>query len=101
MYLKLVIKSQEVYLPKRELQDLAYKLQSWVEDSVISQYLQLYEVFDFLYFRYLLKEGQDQHYRFIPRPAPIFRQDKEEEEKKVVDKDSVADEEFETQSWEV
>ena len=67
----------------------------------MSQYDQLQEVFDFLYFRYLLKEGHDQHYRFIPRPAPIFRQDKEEEEKKVVDKDNVADEEFETQSWEV
>jgi hypothetical protein len=41
MYLKLVIKSQEVYLPDRELLVLAYKLQSWVEDSVMSQYFQL------------------------------------------------------------
>jgi len=41
MYLKLVIKSQEVYLPTPELLSLAYKLQSWVEDSVMSQYFQL------------------------------------------------------------
>jgi hypothetical protein len=41
MYLKLVIKSQEVYLPTPELLALAYKLQNWVEDSVMSQYLQL------------------------------------------------------------
>lgn len=59
MYLKLVIKSQEVYLPTPELLALAYKLQNWVEDSVMTQYLQLKEVFDFLYYRYLLKEGKD------------------------------------------
>jgi hypothetical protein len=51
-----------------------------------------------LYFRYLLKEGKDKHYKLIPRPAPIFHQDEEE---KKVGKDNVADEELETQSWEV
>jgi hypothetical protein len=56
----------------------------------MKQYLQLKEVFNFWYFRYLLKEGKDEQYRFIPRPAPIFYEN--EEEKKVdKDKDNVED----------
>jgi hypothetical protein len=90
MYLKLAIKNQEVYLPTPELLALAFKLQKWVEDSVMKQYLQLKTVFNYRYSRYLLKEGKDKNHIFFPRPDPIFYDD--EEEKKVEkDKDSVND----------
>ena len=90
MYLKLAIKNQEVYLSTPELLALAFKLQKWVEDSVMKQYLQLKEVFNYRYSRYLLKEGKDENHIFFARPDPIFYED--EEEKKVEkDKDSVND----------
>lgn len=51
----------------------------------MKQYIQLNQVFNFRYSRYLLKEGKDAEYRFVPRPAPIFFKIEEEKKK---DKDN-------------
>ena len=53
----------------------------------MKQYIQLKQVFNFRYFRYLLKEGKDNQYIFAPRPAPIFFKIEEEKKK---DKDNDA-----------
>jgi hypothetical protein len=47
----------------------------------MKQYIQLKQVFNFRYFRYLLKDGKDANYEFIPRPAPIFFKIEEEKKK--------------------
>jgi hypothetical protein len=64
----------------------------------MKQFVQLKKVFNFRYFRYLLKKGKDAKYQFVPRPAPIFF--KIEEEKKEHDENDDC-EECDTQSWEV
>ena len=53
----------------------------------MKQYIQLKQVFNFRYVRYLFKEHKDPQYLLAARPAPIFY--KVEEEKKK-DKDNDA-----------
>jgi hypothetical protein len=47
----------------------------------MKQYIQLKQVFDYRYFRYLHKDGKDAKYRLFPRPAPIFFKIEEEKKK--------------------
>jgi len=60
MYLKQVIREQEVYLPNVGMKILAIKLYENLKNNVIKQYTQLKSVFNYRYFRYLLKEGDEE-----------------------------------------
>ena len=60
----------------------------------MKQYIQLKQVFNFRYFRYLLKDGKDANYEFIPRPAPIFFKIEEEKKDNALEGNDI-------QSWEV